>query len=95
MGRHGIYVEDLYIRSAYRGRGFGKALLQFLAQKCMDHGYARLEWWVLDWNEQAIGFYRNIGAQPMSEWTVQRLTGGALAALAASGGVDEGSSSSK
>ena len=66
-----------------RGRGIGKALLAELAATCMRRGYGRLEWWVLDWNAPAIGFYRSIGAEPMSEWTVQRLTGPALSRLAA------------
>ncbi len=84
-GTHGVYLEDLYVRPHLRGTGYGKALLQTLAQVCVDRGYRRLEWWVLDWNEPALGFYRSIGAQPMDEWTVQRVTGGALTALAAGG----------
>jgi GNAT superfamily N-acetyltransferase len=79
--RHGIYLEDLYVTPAMRGRGLGKALLAELAATCVRRGYGRLEWWVLDWNAPAIGFYRSIGAEPMSEWTVQRLTGTALTAL--------------
>jgi GNAT superfamily N-acetyltransferase len=82
LGRHGIYLEDLYVTPAMRGRGIGKALLAELAATCVRHGYGRLEWWVLDWNAPAIGFYRSIGAEPMSEWTVQRLTGPALSRLA-------------
>lgn len=82
LGRHGIYLEDLYVTPALRGRGLGKALLAELAAICVRRGYGRLEWWVLDWNEPAIGFYRSIGAQPMSEWTVQRLAGQPLADLA-------------
>ncbi|HEX5188605.1 MAG TPA: GNAT family N-acetyltransferase [Streptosporangiaceae bacterium] len=82
LGRHGIYLEDLYVTPAMRGRGLGKALLAELAAICVRRGYGRLEWWVLDWNEAAIGFYRSIGAQPMSEWTVQRLSGQPLADLA-------------
>ena len=78
LGRHGIYLEDLYVTPAMRGRGIGKALLAELAAICVRRGYGRLEWWVLDWNAPAIGFYRSIGAEPMSEWTVQRLTGPAL-----------------
>jgi GNAT superfamily N-acetyltransferase len=81
-GTHGIYLEDLYVRETVRGDGLGKALLTALAQECAERGYQRLEWWVLDWNEPAIGFYRSIGAVPMDEWTVHRLTGPALAALA-------------
>ena len=85
LGRHGIYLEDLYVTPAMRGRGLGKALLAELAAICVRRGYGRLEWWVLDWNEAAIGFYRSIGAEPMSEWTVQRLSGQALADLARNG----------
>jgi GNAT superfamily N-acetyltransferase len=83
-GTHGIYVEDLYVRPAHRGRGIGRALLAELAAECMRRGFARLEWWVLDWNALAIGFYRSIGAVGMEEWTVQRLTGEPLRALAQS-----------
>lgn len=83
LGRHGIYLEDLYVKPAYRGHGHGIALLAELARICVERGYGRLEWWVLDWNEPAIGFYRSIGAIPMSEWTVQRVSGDALIALAA------------
>ena len=82
LGRHGIYLEDLYVTPAMRGEGIGKALLAELAATCVRHGYGRLEWWVLDWNAPAIGFYRSIGADPMSEWTVQRLAGPALSRLA-------------
>jgi GNAT superfamily N-acetyltransferase len=81
-GRHGIYLEDLYVRPDFRSRGIGKALLQHLARRCVDEGLARLEWWVLDWNEPALRFYRSIGAMPMDEWTVQRMTGEALKKLA-------------
>jgi GNAT superfamily N-acetyltransferase len=82
LGRHGIYVEDLYVMPAMRGRGVGMALLAELAAICVRRGYGRLEWWVLDWNAPAIGFYRSIGAEPMSEWTVQRLAGKSLDDLA-------------
>ena len=82
LGKHGIYLEDLYVTPAARGRGVGKALLSELAATCVRRGYGRLEWWVLDWNEPAIGFYRSIGAEPMSQWTVQRLSGQALTGLA-------------
>lgn len=81
-GRHGIYLEDLYVRPAHRGRGIGKALLANLARRCVAQGLPRLEWWVLDWNEPALAFYRSLGAEPMSEWTVQRMTGEALRRLA-------------
>jgi GNAT superfamily N-acetyltransferase len=83
LGRHGIYLEDLYVRPAARGRGYGQALLATLAGICAERGYGRLEWWVLDWNSPAIDFYRSNGATPMDEWTVHRLTGDSLAALAA------------
>ena len=81
-GRHGIYLEDLYVRPRWRGGGHGRALLAELARICVARGYARLEWWVLDWNTPARGFYESLGAVPMDEWTVPRLTGPALAALA-------------
>jgi GNAT superfamily N-acetyltransferase len=81
-GRHGIYLEDLFVRESKRGRGIGKALLSRLARRCVAEGLPRLEWWVLDWNEPSIAFYRSIGAQPMDEWTVQRVTGDALSRLA-------------
>jgi GNAT superfamily N-acetyltransferase len=82
-GRHGIYLEDLYVTPQRRRHGYGRALLAELAGICVDRGYARLEWSVLDWNEPAIGFYRALGAVAMDEWTVNRLAGPALAALAA------------
>jgi GNAT superfamily N-acetyltransferase len=77
-GKHGIYLEDLYVRPQFRGHGYGRALLAELARICTERGYARLEWWVLDWNEPALGFYRQLGAVPMDEWTVHRLTGAPL-----------------
>lgn len=77
-GTHGIYLEDLYVRPQHRGSGLGKQLLRTLAQECETRGYSRLEWWVLDWNTPAIDFYRSVGAVPMDEWTVFRLTGDAL-----------------
>ena len=73
-GKHGIYLEDLYVRPHLRGQGYGKELLRTLARTCVERGYARLEWWVLDWNEPAIAFYRSIGALSMDDWTVNRLT---------------------
>jgi GNAT superfamily N-acetyltransferase len=82
LGRHGIYLEDLYVTPAMRGRGVGTALLAELAAICVHRGYGRLDWWVLDWNASAIAFYRSIGAEPMSEWTVQRLAGKSLDDLA-------------
>ena len=86
LGRNGLYLEDLYVRPELRGTGYGKRLLATLAQECLDKGYGRLEWWVLDWNEPALGFYRSIGAVPMDEWTVHRVTGDALVALAKGAG---------
>lgn len=80
-GRHGIYLEDLYVRPSHRGLGIGKALLKDLARRCLAENLPRLEWWVLDWNEPSIRFYRSIGAEPMEEWTVQRVSGEALARL--------------
>ena len=80
-GRHGIWVEDLYVRPEQRGRGVGRALLAALAAECERRGYRRLEWWVLDWNEPALAFYDSLGAIAMSEWTVQRVAGAPLAAL--------------
>jgi GNAT superfamily N-acetyltransferase len=81
VGRHGIYLEDLYVEPGMRGRGFGKALLAGLARICADRGYGRLEWSVLDWNTPSIEFYQAIGAEAMDEWTVYRLAGPALHAL--------------
>lgn len=73
-GVHGIYLEDLYVRPRSRGGGHGRGLLTELARICVERGYQRLEWAVLDWNEPAIGFYRSMGAEPMDEWTTFRLT---------------------
>lgn len=81
-GRPGIYLEDLFVRPDMRGAGIGKALLRHLAQLALERDCARLEWWVLDWNEPSIAFYRSLGARPMDEWTVQRVDGEALRALA-------------
>jgi GNAT superfamily N-acetyltransferase len=83
LGRHGLYLEDLYVSPAARGAGAGKALLARLAKIAQDHNCGRLEWWVLDWNAPAIAFYKSLGAEAMSEWTVNRLTGPALDNLAA------------
>jgi len=82
-GRHGIYLEDLFVAPEHRGAGTGKALLAALAGECLARGYSRLEWWVLNWNAPSIAFYRSLGAVAMDEWTVFRLTGDALAGLAA------------
>ena len=82
LGKPGIYLEDLFVRSEMRGRGIGKTMLAYLARLAVERGCGRLEWWVLDWNEPAIGFYRSIGAEGMDEWTVQRVTGDTLEKLA-------------
>jgi GNAT superfamily N-acetyltransferase len=81
-GGHGIYLEDLYVHPRARRFGLGRALLAELARICVDRGYARLEWSVLDWNEPALDFYRRAGAVPLSDWTVWRLTGPALSEIA-------------
>ncbi len=86
LGRHGLYVEDVFVRPSSRGLGIGRALFQALAARAVAQGCGRMEWWVLDWNETAIGFYRGLGAAPMSDWTVQRLSGNALRELADSAG---------
>ncbi|TXS57747.1 GNAT family N-acetyltransferase [Streptomyces sp. t39] len=82
-GVHGIYLEDLYVRPEVRGGGHGRALLTELARICVARGYERLEWSVLDWNAPSIAFYESLGAKPQDEWTVYRLTDGALASLGA------------
>ncbi|MFB0626731.1 N-acetyltransferase family protein [Streptomyces sp. AB3(2024)] len=81
LGAHGIYLEDLYVRPGARGGGYGKALLRELARICGERGYGRLEWSVLKWNAPSIAFYEALGARPQEEWSVYRLTGGALAEL--------------
>ena len=81
QGKHGIYLEDLFIKPEYRGRGYGKALLKHLAKICDEKGYGRFQWWVLDWNSPAIEFYRSLGAVAMDEWTVYRVSGQALKEL--------------
>ena len=81
-GRPGLYLEDLYVRPAARGKGLGKTLLTELARLAVERGCARLEWAVLDWNEPSIGFYKALGARPMDDWTVMRVDGSALTALA-------------
>jgi GNAT superfamily N-acetyltransferase len=78
QGKYGIYLEDLFIKPEYRGRGYGKALLRHLAKICDERGYGRFQWWVLDWNSPAIEFYRSLGAVAMDEWTVYRVSGQAL-----------------
>jgi GNAT superfamily N-acetyltransferase len=82
-GVNGIYLEDLYVRPDARGAGYGKALLSNLARIAADRGYARVEWSVLDWNEPSIRFYERLGARPQSGWSTFRLTGDALAEVAA------------
>jgi GNAT superfamily N-acetyltransferase len=82
-GRHGLYLEDLYVRPAARGAGVGKALLAGLARRCVAENLARLEWAVLDWNAPAIAFYDSLGAAAKTEWITRRLTGEALVRLAA------------
>ena len=84
-GTHGIYMEDLYVDPAHRGSGLGKALMVELAKECVRSGYQRLEWSVLKWNTPAIDFYKSIGAAPLDEWEMHRLTDGALADFAAKG----------
>jgi len=83
-GLPGLWLEDLFVRPSARGSGLGRALLQALARECVDRGYPRFEWWVLDWNAPAIGFYRSLGAVPQEEWTTFRVDGDALQALAGS-----------
>ena len=83
LGKPGLYLEDLYIRPAFRGRGYGRSIMQQLARIAVDRGCGRFEWWVLDWNHPAVEFYRSLGAESMSDWTVQRVSGAALLALAA------------
>ena len=82
LGRAGIYLEDLYVRPAYRGRGYSKALLQELAHIAVNRGCGRLEWSCLDWNQPSIDFYKSLGAIPMDEWTVYRATGDKLLEMA-------------
>lgn len=84
-GRPGLYLEDLFVEPAQRGRGFGKQLLVRLAEIAVERGCARMEWAVLDWNAPAIAFYERLGARPLSEWTVFRLTGDALLELSRGG----------
>jgi GNAT superfamily N-acetyltransferase len=85
LGRPGLYLEDLFVRPSERGKGYGRALLERLAQIAHERGCGRMEWAVLDWNEPAIQFYKKLGAQPMTEWTVFRLTRDEIARLAGRG----------
>lgn len=82
LGKPGLYLEDLYVNPKARGQGIGKKMLNYLARLAKERNCGRLEWWVLDWNESAINFYKSIGAIPMDEWTVFRVTGDALDVLA-------------
>lgn len=82
LGRAGIYLEDLFVLPEYRGKGYGKALLSRLAQIASERGCGRLEWACLDWNKPSIDFYLSLGAQPMDKWTIYRLTGDKLTAMA-------------
>ena len=81
LGRAGLYLEDLYVLPEHRGKGYGKALLRQLARIARQRGYGRMEWWCLDWNRLSIDFYLSLGAEPMSDWTVYRLSGETLEAL--------------
>ncbi len=82
LGRAGLYLEDLFVMPEVRGPGVGKAILQRLAALAVERGCGRLEWWCLDWNEPSIAFYRSLGAEPMSDWTVYRIAGQTLRDLA-------------
>ena len=83
LGRRGLYLEDLFVRPEFRRRGYGRALLVHLARLAVERGCGRFEWAVLDWNAPAIGFYRQLGAQVLPDWRITRITGAALASLAA------------
>lgn len=82
VGKQGIYLEDLYVKPEMRGKGIGKIILSFLGKLAVERNCGRLEWWCLDWNEPSIQFYKSIGAIPMDEWTVYRVTSNALDHLA-------------
>ena len=82
LGRSGLYLEDLFVLPEHRGKGYGKAILQKLAAIALERGCGRMEWWCLDWNQPSIGFYKSLGAEPMSDWTVYRLAGKTLQDLA-------------
>jgi len=82
LGTNGMYIEDLYVKPAYRGRGFGRCLMAYLGKVAKERDCGRLEWWCLDWNQPALRFYRSLGAEPMSDWTVQRISGKELEGLA-------------
>jgi GNAT superfamily N-acetyltransferase len=85
LGKAGIYLEDLFVQPEYRGHGIGKGFMQTLAALCVERGYERFQWWVLDWNKPSIDFYQALGAVPMDEWTVFRLSGDALKKFANEG----------
>ncbi|CAB4790947.1 unannotated protein [freshwater metagenome] len=82
QAKYGIYLEDLFVQPSHRGQGFGHSLLKHLAQTCVENGYGRFQWSVLDWNQPAIDFYTQLGAEAMDEWTVYRVSGEALTQLA-------------
>ena len=82
LGRSGLYLEDLFVKTEYRGKGYGKALLRELARIALERGCGRMEWWCLDWNQPSIDFYRSLDAEPMSEWTTYRLAGDTLRKMA-------------
>ena len=82
LGRAGVYLEDLYVKPEFRGKGYGKALLKKLAQIAVERGCGRLEWWCLNWNKPSIDFYLSLGAEPMKDWTVYRIAGKTLTQLA-------------
>lgn len=82
LGRAGIYLEDLYVKPEFRGKGVGKAILKKLASIAAERGCGRLEWWCLDWNRPSIDFYLSLGAEPMNDWTVYRITGDTLTQMA-------------
>lgn len=82
LGRAGIYLEDLFVKPEYRGKGYGKAILKKLAAIAVERGCGRLEWWCLDWNKPGIDFYHSLGAEPMDDWMVYRITGDTLSNLA-------------
>jgi GNAT superfamily N-acetyltransferase len=83
LGKPGIYLEDLYVDPEYRGRGYGLAFLKELGRLCVERDYERLQWWVLDWNQPSIDFYKSLGAVAMDEWTIYRVSGNALKELGA------------
>ena len=82
LGRAGIYLEDLYVMPEYRGKGYGKAILKKLAEIAIERGCGRLEWWCLNWNKPSIDFYLSLGAEPMKDWTVYRISGKTLEDMA-------------